>query len=68
MAITITRALVTTVVTPDEEIRHRVPFFRGELLSVDPDFDADADFDWLVTRDGRVVALPSDAWRPAARG
>lgn len=62
MVVIITRTLVTTAVTPDEDIIHRRPLFRGQRLQVDPVFDECEEFDWLAPVGGGLIAVPPDAW------
>jgi hypothetical protein len=65
MSIIITRTVFTTTVTPNEQIRHDVPFFAGELLRVRRDYDWADGCDWLALPKGGVIGVPDDAWKMA---
>ncbi|MBN9520828.1 hypothetical protein J0H58_20295 [bacterium] len=66
MVIRITRSLMLhEVVTPEGEVRRRIPVFAGQQFAVNEVYDEFDGFDWMGPEEGGVMPLPPDAWEVA---
>lgn len=63
VTIRITRTVfLHEVVTPDEEVRRRIPVFKGDRYVVDADINEADGYDWVKVVGGNLLALPPDSW------
>lgn len=68
MAIRILRTMMLAeVVTPEHEIKRRVPVFAGDVIRVRSHFDHDDGFDWLAPVEGGLLPLPPGSWEQVWR-
>lgn len=67
MVIRIVRPLMLhEMVTPEGEVRRRIPVFAGQHFTVNDVYDEVDGYDWMGPEEGGVMPLPPGAWEVVA--